>query len=116
MPWPLSMMLYKRLITQQSNRQPYSKEEENIQKQESSSQELCLNKSQLILLMMLQFLDAMFLVTVGEMLFVKRIQLGFAATKMNKLIQAHHTSTSFWQQILNLRLSKIEENMKKQEC
>lgn len=116
MPWPLSMMLYKRLITQQSNRQPYSKEEENIQKQESSSQELCLNKSQLILLMMLQSLDAMLLVIVGEMLYVKRIQLGFAATKMNKSIQVHHTSTSFWQQIPNLRLSKIGENMKKLEC
>jgi len=66
--------------------------------------------------MTLQFLDAMFLVTVGVMLSVKKIQLGFAATKMIKSIQVHHTSTSFWQQILDSRLKKIEENMKKLEC
>ncbi len=44
MPMRLSMMFSKRLIIQQSNRQLYSKEEANIQKQESLNQELCHKK------------------------------------------------------------------------
>jgi len=44
MPMQLSMMFSKKLIIQQSNHQLYSKEEANIQKQESSNQELCHKK------------------------------------------------------------------------
>jgi len=65
--------------------------------------------------MMHRFLGVMSLVITGSTLFAKRIQPGFAVTKMMQLVHLLLISISSWRPTPNLKGSMIVKNMKKLE-